>query len=77
MSRPCFDGFGCGIELANYYASETLRLFDASSIRAELRQAEILLNWLNQIPSSVSICQETGETTAQVISWAIFGPAVQ
>ena len=28
-----------GIELANYYASETLRPFDASSIRAELRRA--------------------------------------
>jgi len=38
-----------GIELANYYASETLRLFNASSIRAELRQAEILLNWLQHL----------------------------
>ena len=38
-----------GIELANYYASETLRLFDASSIRAELRQAEVLLNWLQRV----------------------------
>ena len=38
-----------GIELANYYASETLRLFDASSIRAELRQAETLLNWLQRV----------------------------
>ena len=34
---------------------------------------EVLLNWLNQIPSSVPV----GETTALVISWAIFGPAVQ
>lgn len=38
---------------------------------------EILLNWLNQVPSSVPVCQETVETTALVISWAIFGPAVQ
>lgn len=38
-----------GIELANYYASETLRLFDASSIRAELKQAEVLLNWLQRV----------------------------
>jgi AcrR family transcriptional regulator len=38
---------------------------------------EVLLHWLNQAPSSVPICQETGEITAQVISWAIFGPAVQ
>lgn len=37
----------------------------------------VLLNWLNQVPSSVPVCQETGETTALVISWAIFGPAVQ
>jgi len=38
---------------------------------------EVLLHWLNQAPSSGPVCQETGETTAQVISWAIFGPAVQ
>jgi len=38
---------------------------------------DVLLRWLNQAPSSVPICQETVETTAQVISWAIFGPAVQ
>ncbi|HEY4384132.1 MAG TPA: TetR/AcrR family transcriptional regulator [Ktedonobacteraceae bacterium] len=38
---------------------------------------EVLLNWLNQVPSSVPVCQETGETTVLVISWAIFGPAVQ
>ncbi|GCF09334.1 TetR/AcrR family transcriptional regulator [Dictyobacter arantiisoli] len=38
---------------------------------------EVLLNWLKQVPLSVPVCQETGETTALVISWAIFGPAVQ
>lgn len=38
---------------------------------------EVLLNWLNQVPSSVSALQEARETTALVISWAIFGPAVQ
>src|SRR5581483_7838358 len=38
---------------------------------------EVLLNWLNQVPSLVPVCQETVEITAQVISWAIFGPAVQ
>ena len=37
----------------------------------------VLLNWLNQIPSSAPVLQEARETTAQVISWAIFGPAVQ
>ncbi len=38
---------------------------------------EVLLHWLNRHPSSVGISQEAIETTAQVISWAIFGPAVQ
>lgn len=38
---------------------------------------EVLLNWLNQIPSSVPDLQEARETMALVISWAIFGPAVQ
>ena len=38
---------------------------------------EVLLNWLNEAPLSVPIQQEVSETTAQVISWAIFGPAVQ
>jgi AcrR family transcriptional regulator len=38
---------------------------------------EVLLNWLNQVPSSVPVLQRTRETTALVVSWAIFGPAVQ
>jgi AcrR family transcriptional regulator len=38
---------------------------------------EVLLHWMNQVPSEVSVCQETVEITARVISWAIFGPAVQ
>jgi hypothetical protein len=41
MSRPCFDGFGCGIKLANYYASETLRLFDVPSTRTDLTGGNI------------------------------------
>lgn len=36
----------------------------------------MLLTWLQRIPSSASR-PETLETTAQVISWAIFGSAVQ
>jgi AcrR family transcriptional regulator len=39
--------------------------------------SEILLNWLKQIPSQIPIPPETMEITALVISWAIFGPAVQ
>ena len=45
------------------------------AIQQEL--SEILLSWLTRISSEVPLVQETVETTAQVISWAIFGPAVQ
>jgi AcrR family transcriptional regulator len=38
---------------------------------------EVLLNWLKQLPEPVPVCQETLENTALIISWAIFGPAVQ
>lgn len=38
---------------------------------------DILLTWLKQASSEVPISQETVETTALVISWAIFGPAAQ
>lgn len=37
-----------GIALANFYASETIRLFSVSSVRAELKQAETLLNLLQR-----------------------------
>ena len=36
---------------------------------------ELLLKWLQQVPSEVPESVEMIETTAQVISWAIFGPA--
>ena len=38
---------------------------------------EILSRWLTQIPSKVPVQEEAIDTTAQVISWAIFGPAAQ
>jgi AcrR family transcriptional regulator len=38
---------------------------------------EVLLHWLQQDGASISASQETVETTASIISWAIFGPAVQ
>ena len=38
---------------------------------------ELLLAWLKHVSPEVLIVQEIGETTALVISWAIFGPAVQ
>ena len=37
----------------------------------------LLLSWLKQVPSKAPLQEEVGETTAQVISWAILGPAVQ
>jgi AcrR family transcriptional regulator len=46
-----------------------------TAMQQELR--DVLLSWLRQIPSSRWQQAETLETTAQVISWAIFGPAVQ
>ncbi len=38
---------------------------------------ELLLCWLKQTPSEIPLPEETIETTAQAISWAIFGPAMQ
>ncbi len=38
---------------------------------------DILLTWLKQVSGKVGAGQETVETTSQVISWAIFGPAAQ
>ncbi len=39
--------------------------------------SEVLLHWLNQVPSSVPVLQKARKTTALVISWASVGPAVQ
>ena len=38
---------------------------------------DLLLRWLQQVPSEIPRSVETIETTAQAISWAIFGPAAQ
>jgi AcrR family transcriptional regulator len=38
---------------------------------------DLLLRWLQQVPSEIPLPEETIETTAQAISWAIFGPAAQ
>lgn len=42
------DAMQRGIVLAHFYASEALRLFDAGSISAGIRQAQKLLEWLRQ-----------------------------
>jgi AcrR family transcriptional regulator len=39
--------------------------------------SDLLLHWLQQVPSEIPLPEETIETTAQAISWAIFGPAAQ
>ncbi len=49
--------------------------FFERAIQQEL--SELLLRWLKQAPSEVPLREEVVETTAQVISWAIFGPAAQ
>jgi AcrR family transcriptional regulator len=38
---------------------------------------EILFLWLKRRASEIHVGEETVEATAQVISWAIFGPAAQ
>ncbi|WP_201393358.1 TetR/AcrR family transcriptional regulator [Ktedonobacter sp. SOSP1-52] len=38
---------------------------------------DLLLRWLQQVPSEIPLPEETIETTAQALSWAIFGPAAQ
>ncbi len=38
---------------------------------------DLLLRWLKQDPSEPPLPEETIETIAQAISWAIFGPAMQ
>ena len=47
------------------------------SPQARSKAYELLLRWLKQTPSEVPLREEGVETTAQVISWAIFGPAAQ
>jgi AcrR family transcriptional regulator len=38
---------------------------------------EILFAWMKSVSRDVHVSEEIGETTALVISWAIFGPAAQ
>ena len=38
---------------------------------------DLLLHWLQQVPPEIPLPEETIETTAQALSWAIFGPALQ
>ncbi|MBI1360002.1 MAG: DUF3987 domain-containing protein [Alphaproteobacteria bacterium] len=40
--------FTCGMQLATFYASEALRLWDTAHTNPEIRQAKHLLNWLHE-----------------------------
>lgn len=60
------------------YAKPSNRQFVPLFERAFQRElSDLLLRWLKQVPSENPLSEETLETTAQVISWAIFGPAAQ
>jgi AcrR family transcriptional regulator len=67
------------------YMAETRRYARPSNRQFEpffdiAKQQELyalLLRWLKQALSEVPLREEVVETTAQVISWAIFGPAAQ
>ncbi len=60
-----------------YYrpANRQFETFYETAIQQEIK--DFLLRWLQQVPSVLPRPVETLETTAQTISWAIFGPAVQ
>ncbi len=49
--------------------------FYEMAIQQEL--SDLLLRWIKQVPSALPLPEETIATTAQAISWAIFGPAAQ
>jgi AcrR family transcriptional regulator len=66
------------LALMRRYARPSNRQFEPLfEIALQQELYELLLRWLKQVPSEVPLREETIETTAQVISWAIFGPAAQ
>ena len=73
LIRAVFDF----LALFRHYIKPTDKQFEPLfEISAQQELYQILLSWLKQVPSKDS-GEETRETTALVISWAIFGPAVQ
>jgi len=64
--------------LARRYYRPSNRQFEPlyeMAIQQELY--DLLLRWLKQVAAEIPLSEETIETTAQVSSWAIFGPAMQ
>jgi hypothetical protein len=47
------DRLECGIALAQHYAKEALRLFQAGQVSAELRLAQRALAWIRQQPDTM------------------------
>jgi len=42
------DAFTCGMRLADYYASEALRLWDNATTHPDIKSAKRLLTWLHE-----------------------------
>jgi len=69
-----FDSLAFGRRYARPSNRQFFPLFERA-LQQEL--SDILLRWLKQAPAKPPQSEKTLETTAQVMSWAIFGPAVQ
>jgi AcrR family transcriptional regulator len=66
------------LALGRRYAKPSNRQFEPLfEIALQQELYELLLRWLKQVPSEIPRPVETLETTALVISWAIFGPTAQ
>jgi AcrR family transcriptional regulator len=69
-----FDSLAFGRRYARPSNRQFFPLFE-QALQQEL--SNILLRWLKQAPAKIPQSEETLATTAQVMSWTIFGPAVQ
>ena len=64
--------------LSRRYSRPSNRQFEALYEMVNQQELyDLLLRWLQQVPSEIPLPVETIETTAQAISWTIFGPATQ
>ena len=64
--------------LSRRYSRPSNRQFEALYEMVNQQELyDLLLRWLHQVPSEIPLPVETIETTAQAISWTIFGPAAQ
>jgi AcrR family transcriptional regulator len=64
--------------LSRRYSRPSNRQFELLyEMTTQQELSDLLLRWLQQVPLEIPLPEETIETTAQAISWAIFGPAAQ